>query len=424
LRAVENLNFKILDLEYLVVAEGKMELPTVPSQRKRVRFSYSDEDSDAEEAPRAKKVRFPKGKKDSQRDAVPIKNLGVIDGEEEEDGAILSTDPRVAALERATRRDVGYDLLAEDTSVPLPDDVAVAEEVYEDEDEGERIEDDGTKIEPFNLKQEREEGYFDAEGNYVEYRNEDDTKDAWLDSVEVDTRFAGKASGKSVEDAEEDAGISEKEIAAIKRRISESLQPGESVLRALRRLKDKAKEEGGRNGRMTGETKVVFDQLTEDAMRLLDNGDYNIYEEKKETLQREAEGYEALARMRAGETNGAQTSTSEAASDMFSDDVERPAASTSNGLGFSSGAEANGSSGGMDMFGDEEDNSDKNSSVAADGANPLEGTGYVYDEASGYYYNSELGYYYDQNSGLYCSASTHKWYKFDGDTNAYTEVTQ
>lgn len=35
---------------------------------------------------------------------------------------------------------------------------------------GEVLEDDGVKIEPFNLKQEREEGFFDAEGNYVEYR--------------------------------------------------------------------------------------------------------------------------------------------------------------------------------------------------------------------------------------------------------------
>lgn len=31
------------------------------------------------------------------------------------------------------------------------------------------FEDDGIRLEPFNLKQEREEGYFDADGNYVEY---------------------------------------------------------------------------------------------------------------------------------------------------------------------------------------------------------------------------------------------------------------
>lgn len=37
-------------------------------------------------------------------------------------------------------------------------------------------EDEGVTIEPFNLKQEREEGYFDADGNYVEYRNDNDVK--------------------------------------------------------------------------------------------------------------------------------------------------------------------------------------------------------------------------------------------------------
>ena len=55
---------------------------------------------------------------------------------------------------------------------------------------------------------------------------------------------------------------------------------------------------------MTGETKEIFDRLTEDAMKLMDNGDYNIYHEEKETLQREADGYEALARARRGETSG------------------------------------------------------------------------------------------------------------------------
>ena len=35
---------------------------------------------------------------------------------------------------------------------------------------------EGVTIEPFNLKQEREEGYFDADGNYVEYRNDNNVK--------------------------------------------------------------------------------------------------------------------------------------------------------------------------------------------------------------------------------------------------------
>ena len=41
------------------------------------------------------------------------------------------------------------------------------------------------KFEPFNLKKEREEGYFDDAGNYVEKGQEEDVQDAWLDSAEV-----------------------------------------------------------------------------------------------------------------------------------------------------------------------------------------------------------------------------------------------
>lgn len=35
---------------------------------------------------------------------------------------------------------------------------------------------DGINIEPFNLNKEREEGYFDAEGNFIEYVNENEIK--------------------------------------------------------------------------------------------------------------------------------------------------------------------------------------------------------------------------------------------------------
>ena len=37
-------------------------------------------------------------------------------------------------------------------------------------------------IEPFNLNREREEGFFDSDGNYVEYRLEGMT-DAWLEEL-------------------------------------------------------------------------------------------------------------------------------------------------------------------------------------------------------------------------------------------------
>ncbi|PQM32560.1 hypothetical protein Pyn_12189 [Prunus yedoensis var. nudiflora] len=46
---------------------------------------------------------------------------------------------------------------------------------------------------------------------------------------------------------------------------------------------------------MSAKTKRVFDQLTEDATNLMDN---DVYHEKKEMFEREAEGYESLARAR------------------------------------------------------------------------------------------------------------------------------
>ena len=38
------------------------------------------------------------------------------------------------------------------------------------------FEEDGIRIEPFNLKQEREEGYFDENGNFVEYASQHEIK--------------------------------------------------------------------------------------------------------------------------------------------------------------------------------------------------------------------------------------------------------
>ena len=40
----------------------------------------------------------------------------------------------------------------------------------------------GVAFEPFHLKREREEGYFDSDGNYIQYKL-DEVKDAWLDSL-------------------------------------------------------------------------------------------------------------------------------------------------------------------------------------------------------------------------------------------------
>ena len=43
--------------------------------------------------------------------------------------------------------------------------------------------DGGIPFEPFHLRREREEGYFDYDGCYVEYRDPDEEADAWLDAL-------------------------------------------------------------------------------------------------------------------------------------------------------------------------------------------------------------------------------------------------
>ncbi|GIL51001.1 hypothetical protein Vafri_7071 [Volvox africanus] len=69
--------------------------------------------------------------------------------------------------------------LLEDTS--MPDDLAAAEEDYDEPDA--LYNEDGIPIEPFHLRAEREAGYFDAEGNYLEYRLAAEDTDAWLESI-------------------------------------------------------------------------------------------------------------------------------------------------------------------------------------------------------------------------------------------------
>ena len=56
-------------------------------------------------------------------------------------------------------------------------------------------EDDGIMLEPFNLAQERQEGFFDEEGHYVEKRDKDEEeaeKDAWFTSTKGDQHLCTK----------------------------------------------------------------------------------------------------------------------------------------------------------------------------------------------------------------------------------------
>ncbi|XP_076915712.1 uncharacterized protein LOC143575154 [Bidens hawaiensis] len=349
----------------------------------RKRPLSDNDDDDFNKKPPQKKVRFPKGKKVKFNDEVHVANVPKFTEDEAEE----LKDSKLVEKARSKRRNQNKAGLEIEATGDLLHDVAVSEMHYED---NEQLEDDGVKLEPFNLEQERKEGYFDQTGNYVEYVT-NDIKDAWLDSIDAEPKFVQKHSSVTNIVAEA-VDLTSQDIGKIKRRIADVLEPWETVLQALRRLK------GNRKEKMSAETKVVFDKLTEDAIKLMDDGDYNVYHEKQEIFQREAEGFEKLARARGEGTssssasgiheadNNNNTSNNDDDFDMFADDdVEKAAVDPSNGTG------------------------------------PTEND-YVFDESSGYYYSSSLGYYYDPASGLYCNAASGQWYSYNQQTGAYDEV--
>ncbi|KAG5608668.1 hypothetical protein H5410_019949 [Solanum commersonii] len=456
------------------------------------------EDDDSNKAPEQKRVRFPKGKKVKQGD-------NTIDGREDKPSG--RTDPRTAAKERSVRRNqITVELLDEENEGEIAD-ISRAEVEYE---ENETFIDDGIAIEPFNLNKEREEGYFDASGNYVEYLNQNEIKDAWLDSVDTEKRYSGKKAIK-ISNEDEIQDLTSEQLGKMKRRIADVLEPGETsvtfllpltaflspnmnkimtrcfasdqhtgkvgttpfvlspfpplalydkdihllclstsaknlcamklmlfsialglmgrtfyfqqVLRGLRRLKGTS---NNNKGKMSVETKQLFDQLTEDAMKLMENGDYNVYEEKQESFQREAEGYEKLAQARQGKSSESM----QPKPDSILDEGFLPSGSTATAGGHSmhnadvassnSYSSASKNDDALDMFGEDDENIP---------ANPASNGGdqhgdYVFDESSGYYYSSSLGYYYDPSSGLYCHASSGQWYSYNDESGIYQEVPQ
>eukprot|EP01025_Chloroclados_australasicus_P030144 TRINITY_DN3022_c0_g1_i1.p1 TRINITY_DN3022_c0_g1~~TRINITY_DN3022_c0_g1_i1.p1 ORF type:complete len:331 (-),score=49.87 TRINITY_DN3022_c0_g1_i1:304-1245(-) len=102
-------------------------------------------------------------------------------------------------------------------------------------------------VEPFNLREERARGYFDAVGNYIQYNQNDDEKedavqDAWLDSVEVMTyQQVEKIKESKIREQEKHSSYQQLREVMNNRQLFEGianiLQEGETVPDALRRLK-------------------------------------------------------------------------------------------------------------------------------------------------------------------------------------------
>ena len=105
----------------------------------------------------------------------------------------------------------------------------------------------GVLIEPFNLKNERESGYFDENMNYV-FKKEKGEVDAWLADLDEATVEAAIGEAAAAEkriaekrklEEEVDAKKPIKTVQELKEELLSYMQPEETIAGALRRLSGK-----------------------------------------------------------------------------------------------------------------------------------------------------------------------------------------
>ncbi|KAL5970529.1 hypothetical protein TSMEX_001698 [Taenia solium] len=169
-------------------------------------------------------------------------------------------------------------------------------------------------ITPFNMREElEEEGHFDASGTFI-FKRTNDVGDNWLEDVDWNEvrRNEQASSGdggrpKATTMAEEEAlpEVTTDQQTELYRRAASLLRPGETVLRALRRLGPKRsassttaqrrnwvrRKDGSTASAVTtlspddAANAEAFASLTELANDLLGSGDFDIYQKTKEVIE-------------------------------------------------------------------------------------------------------------------------------------------
>jgi len=388
---------------------------------------------------------------------------------EREEGPIKSTNPKYAAAVRARRRHEqqlsnlqdGEDV--EEVETCMLDDRGLEGVDVELE---QRFTEDGIPIEPFDLRAEMAAGYFDAEGNYVAYPDEDDT-DAWLATLpagplELDGREAVGEEGEEEDNVEKRPMMTEAEKANYRQSIVEKLQSGESVLGALKRLGSpevaggspqgggsKAKKVAVRTrlaGTVPTENRELFNEITDHAGQLLNAGDTSIYSRTREDLAADLRRGEAVPASSAGSTpahfGGSRSGVNQEAiellaklardgADAMEDEdedmgvgggtaavaVADPEADLFAEVEVSGGNESGSGTGATEgvLEGSGMDSAHADGGgLKEDGSGPTtEMAGFEFDETSGLYYNTTLGCYFDAKKQLYGDASSGKWYSYE-----------
>ncbi|ETW06189.1 hypothetical protein H310_03762 [Aphanomyces invadans] len=141
---------------------------------------------------------------------------------------------------------------------------------------------EGVRMMAFNLKEDREDGHFDENGNFV-WAKEDKPiqEDAWLENVSAQDMEGAERAYILRREAQKD----EEESWTERRATSvfmEVLEEGETVLKALKRLGKKKK--GSKGPDQTPDMKREFDELTEASDYLMRQGKADVYHTPKEQL--------------------------------------------------------------------------------------------------------------------------------------------
>lgn len=187
----------------------------------------------------------------------------------------------------------------------------------------------GQAYEPFNLRRERTEGYFDESGNYVWNKVTAEERDPWLEELDamapkqrvelqsaaakaagVSLRAAGGAGddeqsddasgdgeGANEEDDASSAALAPARRVEHLRTLLDGLEEGESVAAALRRLGKREPSSSGGAGRGKAQPRdlAAFNRVTEAADALLAAGLVDVYTMKQRELNFELRDAEAEA---------------------------------------------------------------------------------------------------------------------------------
>lgn len=237
------------------------------------------------------------------------------------------------------------------------------------------------KLTPFNMKEEQEEGHFDAEGHFQWDKSKNDVRDNWLDNLEWVKPKARTANAKdesaSSSDSDNDDNVTDIADATAKtddttapagrsagsrstkkssittqfnaidsyRRMLELMQPGETVKRALQRL-------GGRSVRMSSAERwrqkkagivdpnaAVVVELTELSNTILTKmGNMDVYEETYEKIHAKYAAKTIVPTSAAA--SSAPSAATEDELDMYADDFDtKEKQSLQTGASSSSGAD-------------------------------------------------------------------------------------